>query len=265
MKLDNKVVLITGASAGIGRACVGAFRSRGARLSLVARSAQKLNEAGSADCVITAGDITDEETRRRAVERTIERFGAIDVLVNNAGMGLYSAAWSAPMPETRRLFELNLFAPLALIQLVVPHMQRRRDGAIVNVGSIAGKVTLPWFTLYSVTKFALGSLTDGLRMELKPYGIHAMIVCPGYVKTDFQAHALGAGPPDAVLKGKRFAITAEQCAEAIARGVERGARTVVTPRLGWILVALARLFPKFMDARMAAINLQGTGPETPPL
>lgn len=259
MQLDKRVILITGASAGIGAACAHAFRSRGSRLSLVARSEEKLNQVGGADCVITAGDITEEETQRRAVERTLDRFGAIDVLINNAGMGFYSAAWNAPMPETRRLFELNLFAPLALIQLVVPHMQQRRTGAIVNVGSIAGKVTLPWFTLYSVTKFALGSLTDGLRMELKEYGIHAMIVCPGYVKTDFQAHALGTSPPDPVMKGKRFAITAEQCAEAIVRGVERDARTVVTPRIGWILVALERLFPDFVDARLAAMNRQRTG------
>jgi len=149
---------------------------------------------------------------------------------------------------------LNLFAPLALTQLVVPHMRERGRGAIVNVGSIAGKVTLPWFTLYSASKYALGSWTDGLRMELKRYGIHAMTVCPGYVKTGFQSHVLAGQPPQKVLQGKRFAITAEQCAESIARGVERDARTVVTPRGGWLFVLAERLFPGFVDGRMAAIN-----------
>jgi short-subunit dehydrogenase len=188
------------------------------------------------------------------VKRTLERFGGIDILINNAGMGFYSPAWSAPMPEARQLFELNLFAPLALAQLVAPHMRERRQGTIVNVSSIAGKVTLPWFTLYSVSKFALGSLTDGLRAELKPHGIHAMAVCPGYVKTDFQAHALGTRPPDVIRMGKQFAITPGQCAEAIARGVERGARTVVVPRIGWIFVGLSRLFPATVESRLAAIN-----------
>ena len=148
----------------------------------------------------------------------------------------------------------NIFAPLALTQLVVPYMRERKRGSIVNVSSIAGKVTLPWFTLYSVSKFALGSLTDGLRAELKPYGIHAITVCPGYVKTEFQSHALGTRPPDPVMKGRRFAITPEECAEAIVAGVERDTRTVVVPRIGWLFVALSRMFPATIESRLAAIN-----------
>ena len=124
---------------------------------------------------------------------------------------------------------------------------------IVNIGSIAGKVTLPWFTLYSATKFALGALTDGLRMELAEDGIRTMVVCPGYVKTDFQAHALVGQAPDRLLKGRKFAITPEQCARAVARGVERDARTVVTPRSGWVLIALQRLFPSLVESQMRKI------------
>jgi short-subunit dehydrogenase len=254
MDIEGKVILITGASEGIGAACATAFRARGARLSLTARSEDRLRAAASADDLVTAGDITAEETRRNVVDRTLERFGAIDVLVNNAGMGMYAPSWRAPMPDTRRLFELNLFTPIALAQLVAPHMRARRSGTIVNVGSVAGKVTLPWFTLYSASKYALGSWTDGLRMELKADGIHAMIVCPGYVKTGFQSHVLAGRPPEKVLQGKRFAITAEECARAIVRGVERNARTVVTPRSGWLFILAERLFPSFVDARMAALN-----------
>jgi len=254
MQIKDRVVLITGASEGIGAACARAFEKRGAQLSLVARNGERLAAIGGPDTLRTAGDITMGEIQRSVVARTIERFGQIDILVNNAGMGLYAAAWNAPMEDARRLFELNLFAPLALTQLVVPYMQERKQGAIVNVSSIAGKVTLPWFTLYSVSKFALGSLTDGLRMELKPYGIHAMTVCPGYVKTEFQAHALGTRPPDAIMKGRRFAITPEDCAKAIAQGVERDARTVVVPRMGWIFVAFTRLFPRVVESKLAAIN-----------
>jgi short-subunit dehydrogenase len=253
MRIDGKVVLITGASEGIGAACAREFRKRGARLSLTARSEDKLKETGGADAAVTAGDITDPELRRRVVERTMERFGAIDILVNNAGIGLYAPAWKAPRDEAHAMFELNFFAPLAMIQLVVPHMRERGVGMVVNIGSIAGKVTLPWFTLYSATKFALGALTEGLRMELAADGIRTMIVCPGYVKTGFQSHALVGQPPDRLLKGKKFAITPEQCAEAVARGVERDARTVVTPASGWALVVAQRLFPSLVEAQMKKI------------
>jgi uncharacterized protein len=254
MQIQGRVVLITGASEGIGAACVRAFEARGARLSLIARNGEKLAAVGGPDTLRTAGDITSDDTRRHLVARTLEHFGDIDILINNAGIGLYSAAWNAPMADARRLFELNLFAPLALTQLVVPHMQERRRGTLVSISSIAGKVTLPWFTLYSVSKFALCSLTDGLRAELKPYGVRAMNVCPGYVKTEFQAHALGSRPPDFIREARPFAITAEECAGAIARGVGRDARTVVVPRIGWVFVALSRLFPATVESRLAAIN-----------
>jgi short-subunit dehydrogenase len=253
MRLEQRVVLITGASEGIGAACAAVFGKRGARLSLVARSEEKLRAAGGPQALITAGDVTLPATRQAAVERTLQRFGAIDVLINNAGMGLYAPAWNTPLEEARRLFELNLFAPLSMVQLVAPHMRARRRGVIVNVSSVAGKVTLPWFTLYSASKYALCSLSDGLRMELARDGVHTMTVCPGYVRTNFQQHALGAGPPARVARSKQFAITPEQCAEAIARGVERGARTVMAPRMAWLLVLAERLFPSLVDRQMAAL------------
>jgi short-subunit dehydrogenase len=253
MRIDGKVVLISGASEGIGAACVEAFRRRGGRLSLVARSREKLEAVGGPAAVITAGDVTLPETREAAVAATLDRFGAIDILINNAGMGSYDPAWNTPLPDARSLFELNFFAPLALTQMVAPHMRARASGVIVNVSSLAGKVTLPWLTLYSASKYALCSLSDGLRMELKKDGIHTITVCPGYVKTNFQDHALGGAPPPKISLGKKLAITPEQCAEAIARGVERGARTVMAPLSGWLLVGAERLFPSLVDAQLAAI------------
>jgi len=157
------------------------------------------------------------------------------------------------------MMELNFFAALEMTQLAAPSMRARRSGMVVNVGSIAGKVTLPWFTLYSASKFALGSFTDGLRMELRQDGIHAMTVCPGYVETDFQAHVLGGAPPTSIRKSRMFKITAAQCAEAIAKGIERDARQVVTPRAGWLLVVAERLFPEIVDRRLEKIYLSGTG------
>jgi short-subunit dehydrogenase len=257
MQLPNQVVLITGASEGIGAACAVEFARCGAKLVLTARSADGLRQTAAAaggETLTVPGDITDDAHRRTLVQRATERFGAIDILINNAGMGLYAPAWNAPLEDARRLMELNFFAPLALTQLVASQMRERRHGLIVNVGSIAGKVTLPWMTLYSVSKYALGSLTEGMRMELLGSGVRTMIVCPGYVKTAFQQHVVaGQAPPD-VIKGRRFAIPAPACAVAIRRGVERDARTIVTPPVGWALVLGSRLFPGLMEARLARMN-----------
>ena len=247
MDINSKTVLITGASEGIGAACAEAFRRRGARLSLIARSRERLERVGGPESVITAGDLRDSETRRRAVEATLARFGSIDILVNNAGVGLYAPSWRADMQLVRQLVELNLFVPMELTQLVVPHMIERGSGMIVNVSSIAGKVTLPWMTVYSASKFALGSWTDGLRMELKSKGIHTLTVCPGYVKTRFQEHMLSGKVPGSIQRSRRAAITPAQCAAAILRGIERNKRTVVTPPIGWLLVALERVCPAGVD------------------
>ncbi|MEO8025635.1 MAG: SDR family NAD(P)-dependent oxidoreductase [Bryobacteraceae bacterium] len=259
MRIQNSVVLITGASEGIGAACAAAFARRGARLSLVSRSQEKLEALGLADAELTAADLLESGARQLAVERTLARFGRIDVLINNAGVGMYAPAHAAPIEDVRRMFELNFFAPLELAQLAAAQMKTQpvTDGArgtIVNVGSIAGKVVLPWLTLYSTTKFALGALTEGLRMELQPHQIRAMLVCPGYVKTRFQAHALAGQPPAAIAGGKRFAIPVDECAEAVVRGVERNARTVLAPRLGWALVAMERMFPSLVHSQLARIN-----------
>jgi short-subunit dehydrogenase len=254
MRIEGKVVVITGASEGIGAACAAEFARAGARLSLAARSEEGLRRAGGADALITPGDLTDEETRRRVVERTLERFGAIDILINNAAIGFYLPSWSAPLQLTRDLMELNFFALVGMTQLVVPHMRARRSGMIVNVSSIGGRMTLPWMTMYSASKYAVGSFTEGLRMELRRDNVKTMLVCPGYVKTGFQRHVTAGEAPEGVARQRRYAITPQQCASAIRRGVERGARTVMAPAAGWLLVGLARLFPRLVEARMARMN-----------
>jgi short-subunit dehydrogenase len=254
MKIEGKVVLITGASEGIGAACAAEFSRAGAHLSLTARSAEGLVRAGGPSALVTPGDLTDEPTRRLVMARTIERYGAVDILVNNAGVGMYGQSWAAPMDQVRRMMELNYFALLGMLQLAVPHMRARRSGMIVNVGSIGGKVTLPWMTLYSATKFAVTSLTEGLRMELRGEGVHVLLACPGYVTTGFQKNVLAGAAPPPVMRARRMAITPEACARAIRRGVERNARTVMAPASGWLLLGVRRLAPGTVEARMAEMN-----------
>jgi short-subunit dehydrogenase len=205
---------------------------------------------------VLAGDIRDANFRSGLIAATLERFGGIDILVNNAGAGIYWVPSTAPLEEVRGMFELNLFAPLALSQLVLPHMRKQKSGCIVNISSMGGEVVLPWISLYCASKFALSALTSALRSELSGSGVHAMTVCPGYVATDFKANAAGPRPADRLMGrpagGARFAITPEQCAEAILRGIERRARVVVTPRSGWLLIAAQRLFPSLVEARLTA-------------
>jgi short-subunit dehydrogenase len=253
MRIRDRVVLITGASEGIGAACAAAFRDRGARLCLTARSADKLAAVAQAGDLVIPGDLLDPAHRRDVVDRTVAHFGRVDILINNAGVGVYEPAHQMSMDLARSMFELNFFAPLHLIQYAVREMKPRREGAIVNVGSIAGKMTLPWFTLYSASKYALNSLGDGLRMELDEHGIHVMNVCPGFVRTRFQENVLSGVPPP--LEGLRafWALTPSQVAERIVEGLERDARTVLAPRSGWLLVAAARLFPGIVDSQLAGM------------
>lgn len=254
MKIADNVVLITGASDGIGAACARAFREKGAKLSLCGRSEEKLARVAEAGDLTTAVDLTIGDAPTHLVNRTLERFGRIDILLSNAGMGIYWPVSQSPMPETRAMFDLNVFAPLALLQAALPHMRSQRSGLIVNVGSIAGRVALPWMPLYSASKSALDAITEGLRMELGGSGVRTMLVCPGYVLTDFHSHSLGLTPPPKVVAAKKFAITPERCARDILRGVERDSRVVMSPRSGWLFDAMHNLMPQAVEAMLIKRN-----------
>ena len=252
MQPEGKVVIITGASEGIGAQLALLLRGKGARLVLAARNQAKLQAIAGTGDLVAAGDLTLETVRTSLIARTLERFGRIDALINNAGRGSYYSLAESPLEEARSLFELNFFAPFHLAQLATPALRESR-GTLVNINSIAGQISLPWLPLYSAGKFALASLTSTQRMELRRDGVHVMGVFPGYVDTDFQAHAAGNAPPAGVVKGRRFAVTAQECAAAIVRGMERRSRNVVTPRLGWPLVWLNRFVPRLMEAQMERV------------
>jgi len=248
LDVSGKVVLITGASRGIGAACADAFARRGAKLSLASRSA-----IGREGALTTQADLTLVADRQLLIQRTVSHYGRIDILVNNAGSGLYGATAEADPAQVQAMFALNLFAPVALIQLVLPHMRAQGSGAIVNISSVAAEIALPWMTLYSASKAALSSVSAGLRRELEGTAIQITDVLPVYVTTNFQAAAAGK-PPEGVLRRRARAISPAQCAESIVRGVERGVKTVVAPASGWLAILAQRLLPSGIDSAISKMN-----------
>ena len=223
---------------------------------LTARSREGLEATARriapAESTVIAADLTDPASLHTLTEEVRERFPTLDVLINNAGVGLYAPSFLADSEKVRSMFTLNLLAPVELTRRLVPLIPR--GGAIINISSIAGKVPLPWLTLYSSSKFALNAFSDGLRMELTPAGIQVLCVCPGYVDTAFRRNVLVGEIPEKVAGQKRFMITAEQCAEATLEGLKRGKRTVVTPRIGWALTAVTRLLPGVVFGRLGRMN-----------
>lgn len=242
----GKVVLITGASEGIGLSCARLLTERGANLLLTSKPSETFKtEQSDARCII-AGDITSKETRAEAVEMAIARFGRIDVLVNNVGVGQYGYPTEVDTEISKRLFEINVFAPLALTQLVIPYMRAQKSGVVVNLGSVGGKVSLPWAVMYCATKWAVHCIDDSLRRELLGTGIRVIKVCPGIVATRFREHVLAGTAPGRVQEIRRV-VTPDQVAAAILRGIERGRRTVYVPRIGRLFASLEFFSPRLMD------------------
>ena len=190
-KLAGQVIIITGASAGIGAETARRLVRGGAKVVIFARRADSLLAlAGELDptgaCVLAVpGDVTSDADRRRLVAGALEKFGRIDGLVNNAGYGTRGPVEIVPVDAIRKNFETNLFSLIALTQLVLPHLRERGDGCIVNIGSVAGKIARPLSSIYDSTKHALEAITDGLRGELKPFGVRVTLIRPGYIVTEF--------------------------------------------------------------------------------
>ena len=190
-RLDQQVVIMTGASAGIGEAAVKMLAREGASVVLVARRKdrlesleQEIEQAGGRAFAITA-DITSADDRQRVVQDTMSAFGRIDALVNNAGYGQRGPIEIVPVEAIRRNFETNLFSLIALTQLVIPIMRNQGSGRIVNISSVAGRIGSPLSSVYDATKHALEAISDGLRGELAPFGIKVVIIEPGFIITEF--------------------------------------------------------------------------------
>ena len=190
-RLDQQVVIVTGASAGIGEAGVRMLAREGATIVLVARRKERLDqlkqeiEAGGGRALAVEADITSAEDRRRIVRETLSAFGRIDALVNNAGYGQRGPIELVPVEAIRRNFETNLFSLIALTQLIIPIMREKGSGRIVNISSVAGRIASPLSSVYDATKHALEAVSDGLRGELAPFGIKVVIIEPGFIVTEF--------------------------------------------------------------------------------
>jgi short-subunit dehydrogenase len=246
MDWHEKVVLVTGASQGIGASCARLLGERGAKLSLTSLPGEGMADAEETSRLAITGDITDAGLRGAVVHRTVEKYGRIDVLINNAGVGQYGYPSEVDTEISKRIFDVNVFAALALAQLAIPHMRRQGSGAIVNLGSVGGKVSLPWAVMYCATKWALHCVDDSLRRELQGSGIRVMKVCPGIVDTKFREHVLAGKAPGPVEDIRRV-VTPDQVAAGILDGLEHGRRTVFVPKIGRVFTALDFFAPGVMD------------------
>jgi NAD(P)-dependent dehydrogenase (short-subunit alcohol dehydrogenase family) len=180
-----KVVLVTGASSGIGEETVMRLMTAGYTVYAGARRLDRMKSLADAGARSLALDLTDDGSITAAVKAVMEETGRIDVLINNAGYGSYGALEDVPLEEARRQFEVNIFGLVRLTQLVLPAMRAQHSGRIINVSSIGGKFGEPFGAWYHATKFALEGLSDSLRMELHPFGIDVVVIQPGATHSEW--------------------------------------------------------------------------------
>lgn len=184
----NKVWLVTGASKGLGLSLVKRLISEGYKVAATSRTIESMEKAvgTSAHFLPLEVNITDENSVSNAIAKTVEAFGTIDVVVNNAGYGQRGTLEELSDKEARRNFDVNVFGALNVIRSVMPHFRNKKSGHIINVSSIGGFIgTFPGFGIYFATKFALAGLTESLSAEAKELGVKATIVYPGYFRTNF--------------------------------------------------------------------------------
>ena len=206
MDVQNKVVIVTGASMGIGEATARVFAEAGAKVVLAARSADKLEAVAQslpkdAEPLIVPTDMTDQAQVRSLINTAYEHFGRIDILINNAGQAAAGSIATVNPDHYRQIIELNLFGPLHAIQAVVPKMKEQGGGVIINISSNVSKMAIPGIGAYASTKYALNGLTLTARNELAGDNIRVVLFHPGLTATDFGKNALReenkgyGGPP----------------------------------------------------------------------
>jgi 3-oxoacyl-[acyl-carrier protein] reductase len=216
-KLEGKVALITGASAGIGRAAARALAREGAKIALTARRRERLEELAAevkslgSEAVFVTGDIREEQTSKDIVARAVKAFGRVDILVANAGMAYYKNLADTAVSEYDDMMDINMRGSWLITRHTVPVMIKQKEGQILLVSSMAGVYGFAGEATYCATKFAQVGFAQGLDKELRPHGIKVGTINPGGVKTEF---ALGKGRTDEIIEKSGW-LEAEDVAEAI--------------------------------------------------
>lgn len=253
----NKVVLLTGASSGIGLALARQLGRAGARLGLMARRETRLEQLRAelsrhTECVVLVGDVASADACEEAVAKLVSHFGHLDVVVANAGVSMNASFDQAELEVFHRMMAVNYFGSLHMARFARPHLGKSR-GSLVFISSIVGKRGFPTRSGYAASKFAVHALFESLRVEWADAGIHVGIVAPGYTGTEIREHALGA---DGAARGERGftsgdVMSAEDAAAAIVAAIVDRRREVILTRGGKLMVWLNKLLPGVAD-RVAA-------------
>jgi len=236
MDIKNKVVIVTGASSGIGEATARQFGRQGAKLILAARRVDKLEAlaqeilamGSGAEALVVQADLSKLEDIQSLIKQTVDKFGRIDVLVNNAGFGRLDWLENLdPLKDIQSQFDVNVLGVIQTTRQVLPIMIEQRSGHIINMCSMASLVATPTYTIYAACKHAVHGFSEALRREVKPWGIDVSMIYPGGVATEFSAHA-GIKRKTNATTPKSLLLTADQVGSAVAQLVRR-------PRAMWIL------------------------------
>jgi short-subunit dehydrogenase len=246
----DKVVIVTGASAGIGRAAARQLAREGAHVVITARRASRLHQLADELAtrpgrrLVVAGDIQDERFASQLARRTMAEFGRIDVLVNNAGLGHRSYLTTMPAADMRAIIDTNLMGMLYLTQAVVPHMKQQGGGQIINVSSIASQRPFPRMALYGASKSAVNFVSRGLRLELHPYNIKVTLIYPGRTLTEFGDARLGdkGSHPSPIAR-----VPADRVGRVIVKAIRSGKTELYVTWYDWLFAQLNRLFPRATD------------------
>jgi len=251
---NSKVVIITGASSGIGAAVARRLARDGMRLTLAARRLDRLEqvaaevEALGGEALVVQTDVRNRDELQRMVQATLDRWGHIDVLLNNAGLGHDRLLIRFKPEKIRDEIHINLIAVIECAQVVLPVMLRQKSGHIINVASIAGLIATPGGTVYSASKFGVNGFSDALRRELRGSGIHVSAFCPGFTPTEIspELKAISEGQPGAPRRPGLMPVT--YVADQIAHLIRHPRWRVIIPPSWKFLVMVAFLFPGIADA-----------------
>jgi len=252
MKLKNKVVWITGASSGIGRALVSEAVKHGCKIVLSSRKLADLKKIQTAESLTSENsllvpmDLEKYRDFKKLVSQVVKKFGMIDVLINNAGISQRSKSYETDLSVYEKLIRVNYLGNIALTLAVLPLMRAKKSGIISTVSSVAGKFGTPMRSGYSASKFALAGFYDALRAENYDHNIQVTLLCPGFVQTNISLNALTAsGKPQGKMDaGQENGITAEQCAREIFQALNAGKREVyISAFKEKLAVYVSRYFP----------------------